>query len=475
MLQPQPLAGRENYAQNCAPCHGQTGKGDGPSSAGLGVPPTVFADYKVIAGLPPTELFNITKNGNMQRMMPPWKNRLNDQQIWDAVGYAWTLHTSAAEVALGQEIYAKQCASCHGPDGKGKPPMLDLTDFTKTSALSQNAWAQVLAKGRNTMPAFGDKLNETDQRARAGIHSQPFLRAALSRGLWRKEPVVISGTVTNQTTGQPLANSAVELGIFDDTTLLESRTATADATGFYRFTELPTDATLFYVARVTYGSAGTGYSSEPGQFSPSQTALNLPIAIYETTTDGSGVSADRFHLIVEFDSDTMLIAELMVFSLSGNRAYAGDGTGVLRFTLPAGAENLEISDGELGGRYIPTADGFVDSLPLPPGKKRAPGTLPLHDPLQPAPRLIWCASCLMRWLTSMLWSQMPAKRSPATNSKIKARGRRRMAITSVGRGRTSPQIRPLHCASAICRAASPARIRGRRMELPRRPVIAGFC
>ncbi|MCX7670060.1 MAG: cytochrome c, partial [Anaerolineae bacterium] len=94
-LQPQPAAGRQLYAQNCAPCHGATGKGDGAAAAGLGVPPTAFADYNVVAGLSFTEMFSVTKNGRMARMMPPWGSRLSDQQIWDVVGYAWTLHTSA--------------------------------------------------------------------------------------------------------------------------------------------------------------------------------------------------------------------------------------------------------------------------------------------------------------------------------------------------------------------------------------------
>ena len=364
---PQPLAGRQLYAQNCAPCHGTTGKGDGPSASGLNVPPTAFANYDVIAGLPLTELFNITKNGNMQRMMPPWKNRLNDQQIWDAVGYAWTLHTSADELAAGKAIYEKQCATCHGPDGKGKAPTPDLTDFAKTSATSQKAWSDLLAKGRATMPAFGDKLSQTEQRAvleyARSLSFGPMVRAPLSKGAG-----VITGTIANQSSGQAVPNAAVELAIFDDMSLLETRKATTDASGLYRFTDLPTDPSLAFVTRVAYPAGGINYNSEPAQFPAGQSALNLPITVFETTADPSGVRADRVHYIVEFDNDRALIAEMIVFSLAGNKAYIGDGTGVLRFTLPPGAEDVEIEGGELGGRYLPTQDGFVDTLPLEPGQ-----------------------------------------------------------------------------------------------------------
>jgi mono/diheme cytochrome c family protein len=365
---PQPMTGQGLYAQNCAPCHGETGRGDGPSASGLGVPPTAFATYDAVAGKSLAELFEITKNGNMQRMMPPWKNRLNDQQIWDAVGYAWTLHTSRAEIEAGKAIYDQQCASCHGPAGKGNPPAQDLTDFTRTSAVSQKAWADILTQGRNTMPAFSGKLAAADQRAVLeyvrSLSLGPLFRGPLPTGTG-----VISGTVTNQSTGQPLANTEVELGIFDQSSLLDTRKTTTDAAGFYRFGDLPAeDTTLIFLTRVSYpATAGNSYNSEPVQFQQDQAALDLPIAVYETTTDGSGVRADRVHIIVEFEGDRAYVAEMIVFSQDGKQAYVGDGSGVLRFNLPQGAENLDISDGLLGERYLPIQGGFVDTLPLPPG------------------------------------------------------------------------------------------------------------
>lgn len=365
-LPPQPAAGRQLYAQNCAPCHGPTGKGDGPTAAGLGVPPTVFADYNVVAGLSFTEMFSVTKNGRMARMMPPWGSRLNDQQIWDAVGYAWTLHTSAAEVAMGKAIYDQQCASCHGPDGKGQPAVPDLTDFGRTANVSQKAWAELLAAGRGNMPAFAAKLAAAEQRA-----VLEYVRSLSLGPLFATAPLtgtgVISGVVTNQSTGQVVPNATVELGFFDQTSLLDTRQTTADATGLFRFTGVPTDTALVFVARVT-GPGGYTYSSEPAQFQAGETGLNLPVAVYDTTSDPAGVRVERVHFIVEFDGRRAYFTELLVFSLDGNKAYVGDGAGTLRFTVPKGAEALDISDGALGGRYIATADGFVDTIPLPPGR-----------------------------------------------------------------------------------------------------------
>jgi mono/diheme cytochrome c family protein len=364
---PSPLAGQALYAENCAPCHGATGNGDGPSASGLGVTPIAFADPNAVAGKSLAELFDITKNGNMQRMMPPWKNRLDDAQIWDAVAYAWTLHTAAEQVDMGKAVYEANCASCHGTDGKGTSTGPSLADFAATSKVSQAAWAQTVAGGKGNMPAFGGKLSETEQvagleYARSLAFGGPMFRGPLPKGTG-----VISGTVLNGTTGAPVPDLTIELGIFDQTSVLEQRSANTDASGVYRFTELPTDAGLTFAARGEYPQ-GIPFGSEFVSFEPGTSELNLPLSVSETTTDPSGVRADRVHFILDFGPGQAQVAELMVFSLDGNRAYVGDGNGVLRFTLPAGAQGLTIDGDTQDGRFQVTADGFVDRLPLQPGQ-----------------------------------------------------------------------------------------------------------
>jgi cytochrome c-type biogenesis protein CcmI len=363
---PAPAAGRSSYLQNCAPCHGETGKGDGVSAKGLSVQPAAFSDPAVLANLSPLEWFDVTRNGRMGRMMPPWANRLTDQQIWDTVGYAWTLHTSEAQVQMGRAVYEANCVSCHGSNGKGQPPQPDFTDFAFTSKVSQRQWAQSLQNGRNGMPAFGETLSETERSSALefvrSLSMGPMFGSASMSG-----PGVISGTVTNGTTGAPVPGLRVELAIFDGTSLLDQRTTDTDAAGLYRFEGLPTDPNLIFASRTEYPT-GVENNSEVAIFEAGQSKVNLPLAVYETSKDGSGVRADRAHYIVEFQDGMALIAEVVVFSLEGDRSYVGDGTGVLRFKLPPGAQDLSINDGELGGRYLATEDGFVDTLPLPPGQ-----------------------------------------------------------------------------------------------------------
>jgi mono/diheme cytochrome c family protein len=368
ILPPTPLNGQGSFAQNCAPCHGPTGQGDGPSAPGLNVPPTALGDRAAMANRTPQEWFSITKNGAMARMMPPWGGRLNDQEIWDTVAYAWSLGTSQDEVDQGKAVWEANCASCHGTDGKptqqGVP---DLSDFARTSAASNAAWDQVVSQGKGAMPAFDGKLSEAEQQAsvtyaRTLSLAGPLFRAPLTEGTG-----VISGTVTNQTTGQAAGGLSVELGIFDQTSQLETRNATTDAQGKYEFTGLPTDSTLAFAVRTTYPE-NVPYSSDFVSFEGDKTAIDLPVLVYETTNDPAGIRAERVHYIVEFDAGAALVAELIVFSLDGDRAYVGDGNHVLRFPLPPGAQQLAVNEGELGERFVQIENGFVDRLALPPGQ-----------------------------------------------------------------------------------------------------------
>lgn len=363
---PQPLAGQATWAENCAPCHGATGQGDGPNAAGLGVQPAALGRYDMIAGRSLQDLFDVTKNGRMQQMMPPWKNQLSDQQIWDVVAYAWSLHTGRDEAAQGQTVYEANCASCHGVDGVGKDGAPDLSDFAATSQVSQAQWAEAVAKGKGAMPAFAGKLSDTDQRAaltyaRTLSLAGPLFREALAKGTG-----VISGTVINKTTGKPLVDATVLLGIFDQTSQLEQRTAKTDAAGFYKFDQLPTDSTLQYAVRADY--LNVPYSSEFVSLGQAGDAADLPISVYETTDDASGIRADQVHYIMEFDGGRVLVAELIVLSLDGDRTYVGDGNHVLQFPLPEGVQDLSFNDGQLGDRYLQGNSGFVDRLPLPPGQ-----------------------------------------------------------------------------------------------------------
>jgi mono/diheme cytochrome c family protein/plastocyanin len=45
-----------------------------------------------------------------------------DDELWDAIAFAWKQNVGAEALARGQKLYARDCAACHGETGKGDGP-----------------------------------------------------------------------------------------------------------------------------------------------------------------------------------------------------------------------------------------------------------------------------------------------------------------------------------------------------------------
>jgi len=68
---------------SCAPCHGQTGRGDGPWAAGCTPTPANFTDRKRMDAETDGSLFWTITNGN--ECMAPWDGVLSETQRWQLV------------------------------------------------------------------------------------------------------------------------------------------------------------------------------------------------------------------------------------------------------------------------------------------------------------------------------------------------------------------------------------------------------
>ena len=80
-------AGKKLADTNCASCHGNSGKGDGPAAAALNPKPADWTSAKV-QGEPEGSLFWKISNG--RGPMPPWKH-LSEKDRWDLVAYVKSL------------------------------------------------------------------------------------------------------------------------------------------------------------------------------------------------------------------------------------------------------------------------------------------------------------------------------------------------------------------------------------------------
>lgn len=117
------LAANENgarlYENNCAICHGEHGKG------GVGVP-LALPDFQ--RQVDNQFLYTTIRMGRPGRVMPAFK-RLSDAEVYSIIKYIRSFTGVKApkrnpvrihgDVARGKQLFAQDCAACHGDHGQG--------------------------------------------------------------------------------------------------------------------------------------------------------------------------------------------------------------------------------------------------------------------------------------------------------------------------------------------------------------------
>ena len=84
---------KENYTMSCAPCHGETGKGNGPLAAESigGVKPRNLNNAKLMSARTDEDLFKATKFGGESvkffGRMPSWRDTFTDAEIKQLIQY----------------------------------------------------------------------------------------------------------------------------------------------------------------------------------------------------------------------------------------------------------------------------------------------------------------------------------------------------------------------------------------------------
>ena len=82
-----PDLGQKVFAERCAPCHGETGAGDGPAAAALSPKPRNFRDPDFWRGRTAVQLELVVRNGKPGTLMAPFAGALSDAEIHAVVGY----------------------------------------------------------------------------------------------------------------------------------------------------------------------------------------------------------------------------------------------------------------------------------------------------------------------------------------------------------------------------------------------------
>ena len=160
--------GRAAFADNCAPCHGSGG-------AGAKGYPNLADDDWLWGGTPEAIQTTITygvRNGNENAHateMPAFGTLeiLTPDQISDTAEYVLSLSGKADDPAAakrGAEIFAVNCAACHGEKGEGNTEIgaPRLSDDIWLYGGDKKTIVETITNSRGgVMPAWGPRLPET--------------------------------------------------------------------------------------------------------------------------------------------------------------------------------------------------------------------------------------------------------------------------------------------------------------------------
>ncbi|HUH99152.1 MAG TPA: c-type cytochrome, partial [Anaerolineales bacterium] len=329
------------FTQNCAPCHGDTGLGNGPQSQQLPVTVPALGLADTARSDSPAQWFTTVSQGNLDRFMPPFIGNLSDQDRWDVVAYALTLHTQPAQIAQGKTLFDSNCSNCSGK----------FTDQKMMAALSDDDIIRIIKNGAGDIPAFGKNLTD-DQALDVAMYirtltfaSTPSTAAIMPTNV----PATVSGTSLTPattsaatpsgstpeataipaTTAIPSTNTAGAGTVsgtvqFNNGTLpsgltvtlhgydqppgqsstatpqeIVTLTSTPAPDGSFKFENVAMPANRIFSAEVDYKEVQ--YASNPATVTAGMTSLVLsPVKLYDVTDDFSTLTFNQIHLYFDF-------------------------------------------------------------------------------------------------------------------------------------------------------------------------------
>ncbi len=206
------------------------------------------------------------------------------------------------------------------------------------------------------------------------------------------EPIkeaTVFGSVINGGTDEAVTKGVVRLRAFNpEFEEMVNISTTIETNGTFLFELSDINPDWFLMAGTEYGSLS--FSGSAGQVSHENSSLEIPITVYDETTDSSIVTVEQQHSIVAFMSeDRLSIDEIYTIANEETAVFVGtEGDvmqGTVHFMLPAGAENVDFQRSfSAMQNSIPAMDDMIqigdhewaDTTPARPGI--SPSSLVVH-------------------------------------------------------------------------------------------------
>jgi len=381
------------FMQKCAPCHGETGLGDGEQGKQLPVTVAAFALPETARKASPARWFTVVTQGNLDRFMPPFTS-LTEQERWDVVAYALTLHTNPETLQLGRTLFESKCGKC----GESF-----FADQEQMAALSNEDLARIITEGNEQVPAFAQDLTEDEvwavtEYVRTRTFSASF--AAATPALASQTPVssevatplaqgtlpaqsatalspnlgAVRGSIENKTGTALPTDLVVRLLAYEHQSdpstgpqEIFSLEGAVEADGAFAFDNVEIPESRIFIAEVTF--EGLEYQSEFAVVEAGASDVVLPsLTVYPTTTEFSGLTVDSLQIFFDYaNEDSVQLFYVYQLLNTGGETIVVDLAGpeqVPFISFPAGAQSLGYEETQDSAGFVATASGIA----IPPSE-----------------------------------------------------------------------------------------------------------
>ncbi len=393
------------YREHCAACHGPLGRGGGEMADRLPAEPPSFADPEAMRGLTPDQAYDIVTNGRLDKLMPPWRDKLSTQQRWDAVYGALSFYYTPARMVRGRDAWQAHCAACHaGGLQTGANPASGANSVSGAEHASPDHAGMAADPASMAARSQADLFWVARDR-RLGEHSEltgisdddlwaalDYARAAAFRPL-PFESLSLDGAVTGQvssgTEGAASAAgttiAAVPFGdgmggeLTDGETTASGAasgivpgdpvTATVGASGTYTLTSLLAGPGIGYRIVASYAGADYIHPEELRFDAGGSVPARVDFEVFEPSVEAP-ISARRAEIAISpLPEEGLLdVAEAWVLRNDTDRTrVAGPGGATVRIDLLPGAFDIGIDDPRVRASAALTDTTLSSRAAIPPG------------------------------------------------------------------------------------------------------------
>ncbi len=332
--------GQELYTANCAECHGESGRGDGPKAAELSDDPGNLSDPAGMAFIADAEAA-VSIHEGIGNIMPAfgieYGGELTAEEITAIVGYMRTLAAQDSD-AIGRTI-------------------TELASFRNSAQNPTRAPVDPATTEEANAPITAD--------TNATLVAPRFVR--------------IIGQMRNGTASGTLpAAQELKLFAFDADFNQTETIATTAADGSFVFEGIPHAQGAAYIVTTNYRErvfASDLLRGEALDAAAADGLVELPLTIYELTDDPAVISISGIVTQVNIIGDGMEIAQIFNVTNTSDRAFTSsqlteDGRPIsLVMSLPPGAVVASLPNGE--NRFVVAPEDFslIDTLMVLPGEE----------------------------------------------------------------------------------------------------------